>query len=76
MRIVFAVFGVIWGMLALAGCTPSQLDAAAKVNCALAADGSTVVAIIKPGYAAPANAAAVVGCDAGQAVGAALGSVK
>lgn len=56
----------------LSACTPQQINAAATLNCALAADGSTVVAILKPGYAAPSNAAAVVGCTAGQQIGAAL----
>ena len=64
---------MITGALAvLSGCTPAQLTATAQLNCALASDGATVVAIVKPGYSAPANAASVVGCAAGTQIGQAL----
>lgn len=61
---------------ALPACSPSQILAGAQLNCALASDGATVVAVLKPGYAAPANAASVVGCDAGTRIGAALAATK
>lgn len=60
----------------LAACSPAQLQAGANLNCALAADGATVVAIAKPGYAQVAAAGSTVGCTAGQQIGAALGQVK
>lgn len=56
------------------GCMSGQ--EAAQLNCALAPDLATVVAIVKSGYAAPANAAAVVGCAAGTAIGASLPVAK
>lgn len=57
----------------LGGFTPVQL---AAVNCVLAQDGATVIAIAKPGLAVPANGLAVVGCDAGTQIGAIIGAGK
>jgi hypothetical protein len=59
-------------LAALSQCSPAQINAAATLNCALAADGATVVGIAKPGQAVVAGAAASVGCAAGQQVGQAL----
>lgn len=72
MRIFFAL--PLLGLLA--GCSPAQIQAGANLNCALAADGSTVVAIAKPGLANVAAAGATVGCNAGQQIGAALATAK
>lgn len=77
MNVSFPAIALHLGLLGLcaiplSGCqsvgsiTPSQV---AQLNCILAADGATVVAIVRPGLALPANGLAVVGCQTGTQIG-------
>lgn len=71
--LVFVAALPIAGCQSLGSFTPAQL---AAVNCVLASDGATVVAVIKPGMALPANGLAKVGCDAGTQIGSIIGAGK
>lgn len=62
----------LMSLAVLSQCSPAEIQSAAVLNCALAADGATVVAIARPGLALPASAGAKIGCDAGTQIGDAL----
>jgi hypothetical protein len=73
---VFRNLAGLSALMVLAGCNIAGLTApqVAAVNCVLASDGATVVAIARPGLALPAAAGAKVGCDAGTQLGQIIGA--
>ncbi len=64
--------------LQIAGCQSGGLTApqVAALNCVVASDGATVVAIVKPGLALPASGLATIGCQAGTQVGQIIGGAQ
>lgn len=58
----------------LAGCQSLTAPQVAALNCVLASDGATVVAIVKPGLALPAAGLATVGCQSGTQIGQIIGA--
>lgn len=78
-RDVFLIPGLLLVTAQLAACQMSggiTAPQVAALNCVLAKDGATVVAVVRPGLALPAGAVAVVGCDLGTQVGAVIGASK
>lgn len=56
------------------GCQSLTAPQVAALNCVLASDGATVVAIVKPGLALPAAGLATIGCQSGTQIGQVLTS--